>query len=48
MGNGWLRVVRDKDEKFGVIQREQELQSLSEEISFLEAHLEELESKCLM
>jgi len=45
MGSGWLRVVRDEDEKFGVIQREQELQSLSEEISFLEAHLDELENK---
>ena len=45
MGSGWLRVVRDEDEKFGVIQREQELQNLSEEISFLEAHLEELENK---
>jgi chromosome segregation protein len=47
MGSSWLRVVRDEDEKFGVIQREQELQTLSEEISILEAHLEELASKLL-
>jgi chromosome segregation protein len=44
VGNGWLRVVRDEDEKSGVIQREQELQQLSEEMAFLDAHIEELES----
>ncbi|MCG6970877.1 MAG: chromosome segregation protein SMC [Gammaproteobacteria bacterium] len=45
MGSSWLRVVRDADEKFGVIQREQELQTLSEDIGFVEAHLEELANK---
>jgi chromosome segregation protein len=45
MGSSWLRVVRDEDEKFGVIQREHELQTLSEEISFAEAHLEELTNR---
>ena len=32
LGNSWLRVVRDQDERAGVLQREQELKSLASDI----------------
>ncbi len=32
LGNGWLRVARDPDEKAGILQREQQLKSLEAEI----------------
>ena len=35
LGNGWLRVARDTDAKAGILQREQELKSLTAEITQL-------------
>lgn len=37
LGKNWLRVARDKDEKAGILQREQTLKTLTAEISELQA-----------
>jgi chromosome segregation protein len=44
MGNGWLRVARDPDEKAGVLQREHELKELGTERVQLEGRETELAS----
>ncbi len=43
LGNNWLRVARDADERAGVLHREQELKELSEAINGLEAQVESLQ-----
>jgi chromosome segregation protein len=42
IGQGWLRVARDADEKAGVLQREREIGQLQEEIAAQAAQLESL------
>ncbi len=44
LGNGWLRVVRDADEKAGVLHREQELKEIAAEIDELMFKVEELQN----
>ncbi|MDH5325669.1 MAG: chromosome segregation protein SMC [Gammaproteobacteria bacterium] len=44
VGKGWLRLLKESDEKQGVIQREQELANLNENIQVLEAQIEQLQS----
>jgi chromosome segregation protein len=43
LGASWLRVVRDADERSGVIHREQELKELAETIAVLEERAETLQ-----
>ncbi|MCW8829342.1 MAG: chromosome segregation protein SMC [Gammaproteobacteria bacterium] len=45
LGNGWLRVARDADERAGVLHREQELKELSESIAMLEGQVETLHQR---
>ena len=45
LGNGWLRVARDPDEKAGILQREQKLKSLEAEIKTRKATVTELEQR---
>ncbi|MCW9089117.1 MAG: chromosome segregation protein SMC, partial [Gammaproteobacteria bacterium] len=45
LGNGWLRVARDADERAGVLHREQELKELSESIAMLEGQVETLRQR---
>ena len=45
LGNGWLRVARDPDEKAGILQREQQLKSLETEIRTRKAAVTELEQR---
>ena len=47
IGHDWLRVVRGNDEKAGVLQREQELKTLSAEIDETRARVEEMHSQLL-
>jgi chromosome segregation protein len=47
LGHDWLRVVRGNDEKAGVLQREQELKTLSAEIDETRARVEELHSQLM-
>ena len=42
LGQGWLRVARDTDEKAGVLQREREISQLQEEIASQSGQLESL------
>ena len=43
LGHDWMRVVRGVDEKAGVLQREQELKSLSEEIAETTERVEQMQ-----
>ncbi len=43
LGANWLRVVRDADERSGVLQREQELQELSETLTSLDERAAQLQ-----
>lgn len=43
LGHDWLRVVRDSDEKAGVLAREQEIRELSRQMTELTARIRELE-----
>jgi len=45
IGNDWLRVVRESDEKAGVLVREQELKQLTKQLNKASAHLEKLEQQ---
>jgi len=45
LGNGWLRVARDADERAGVLHREQELKELTESIALLEEQVETLQQR---
>ncbi len=45
LGNGWLRVARDADERAGVLHREQELKELAEAIALLEEQTEALQQR---
>lgn len=45
LGNGWLRVARDPDEKAGILQREQQLKSLEVEIKTRKSAVTELEQR---
>ncbi len=47
MGANWLRVLRKKDASSGVIERQQELESLTSAIESLESSLESLQEKRL-
>lgn len=44
LGRGWLRVIRQQDNKRGVLQREQELQSIKSELAQHVASSEQLEN----
>lgn len=43
IGNDWLRIIREVDEKTGVLVREQELKQLSRQLDKATAHVEKLE-----
>jgi chromosome segregation protein len=43
IGNDWLRIIREADEKAGVLVREQELKQLSRQLDKATAHVEKLE-----
>ncbi len=43
LGQGWLRVARDADDRAGVIHREQELKELGDELAQLEQQAEQLQ-----
>jgi len=45
LGSAWLRVARDKDEKSGVLAREQEIKELQQQLEELDMQAEELEVK---
>lgn len=45
LGNGWLRVTRDNDEKAGVLRREQEMKSLDGNISQLGSQIDVIETR---
>ena len=45
LGQGWLRVARDADDKAGVLQREQELKTLGSEIAEHKKRVTELEQR---
>jgi chromosome segregation protein len=45
LGSNWLRVARDKDEKSGVLAREQEIKQLQQSLEALEMQAEEIEQK---
>ena len=45
LGNGWLRVARDADERAGVLHREQELKELAEAIAGLDEQVEALQQR---
>ena len=45
LGRNWLRVVRDKDEKAGILQREQTLKTLAQEISSLQGNVQEMQQQ---
>ena len=43
LGNNWLRVARDTDEKAGVLEREREISELSEQLATQTTNLETLQ-----
>ncbi|HEY9049946.1 MAG TPA: chromosome segregation protein SMC [Gammaproteobacteria bacterium] len=45
LAKNWLRVARDKDEKSGVIAREQEIKQLEQQLETLEMRAEEIEER---
>ena len=45
LGQNWLRVARDKDEKAGILQREQTLKTLTAEIAVLQASVQEIQTQ---
>lgn len=47
LGPNWLRVARDSDEQAGVLQRQQELETIVAEVAELEQQLEELDEQLL-
>ncbi|MDH5765024.1 MAG: chromosome segregation protein SMC, partial [Gammaproteobacteria bacterium] len=45
LGRNWLRVARDKDEKAGVLAREQEIKQLEQELEQLDEQADDIEQK---
>jgi chromosome segregation protein len=45
LGNSWLRVARDKDEKSGVLAREQEIKSLQAQLEALDEKADDIEQR---
>ena len=45
VGNGWLRVAKDADEKAGVLEREKEIKTLTRQVDSLTGLVEGLEQK---
>jgi chromosome segregation protein len=45
IGNNWLRVARDKDEKSGVLAREQEIKHLQQDLEELDMQTDEIEQR---